>query len=371
MEVEITDLAKSYGSATAVDGLDLTVREGELTTLLGPSGCGKTTTLRCIAGLELPDEGTIRIGDTVIDDAEAGVSLPTQERDVGFVFQTFDVWPHMTVFDNVAYPLQVRGRPASEIEQRVVEVLKMADIANLRSKPATDLSGGQQARVGLCRALVYKPKVLLCDEPLTGLDRNLRRRIRDEIKRIQSDLGITTVYVTHDQPEAMAISDRIVLMNTDGKIEQRGPPEEIYENPASRYALEFVGDSQTFTGTVSGTDTIDTDIGTVRCPDPGDPGTEVVLGVRPDDVHLTTDRAAGGESNEWTGRILNTYYFGDSYEFDIRVGDELLKARISDEDYAQMGLQFPEGRRVSVRLSPDDVFMFPTSSTRSVAAPRP
>lgn len=358
MRVEISNLTKRYGNILAVDDLDLVAEDGELTTLLGPSGCGKTTTLRCVAGLERPDGGTISIGDERVNDFENNVFVSTQERGIGFIFQSFDVWPHMSVFDNVAYPLRIQDVPKDEIEERVDEVLSLADIQELKGKDATNLSGGQQARVGLCRALVYEPKILLCDEPLSGLDRNLRKTMRHEIRRIQSELDITTIYVTHSQPEAMAISDKICLMNTDGKIEQMGTPEEIYQHPVSEYAFTFVGASQTMLGTATNGHHAETEIGSITCETDGIAG-EVVLGFRPEDVDIDHEPNEGWSENTWEGTIENEYYLGDVYEFDVSVGEELLQSRVSIEEYRRKNLDDAIGSTVSVHLPAGNVFAFP------------
>jgi iron(III) transport system ATP-binding protein len=360
MKVEISNLTKQYGNITAVNDLDLVAEEGELTTLLGPSGCGKTTTLRCIAGLERPDAGTITIGDERVNDVENGVFVSTQQRGIGFIFQSFDVWPHMTVFENVAYPLEIRDYSDDEVEERVQEVLELADIGDLVEKEATNLSGGQQARVGLCRALVYEPKILLCDEPLSGLDRNLRNTMRHEIRRIQSELDITTIYVTHSQPEAMAISDKICLMNTNGKIEQMGTPEEIYQQPVSEYAFNFVGASQTLSATVRSDEEVETTIGPIAC-DASNVDGEVVLGFRPEDIEMQFERPESWTENAWEGAIENKYYLGDVYEFDIRVGDELIQSRVSIEEYRRKGLEEALGATIQIHLPRNNVFAFAAS----------
>lgn len=358
MRVEITDLSKHYGSILAVDDLDLVAEEGELTTLLGPSGCGKTTTLRCVAGLERPTEGRITIGDQVVDDVHGGVTVPTQKRDIGFIFQTFDVWPHMTVYENVAYPLRVRKVHKSEIEERVPDILRLTDIEALADKDATNLSGGQQARVGMCRALVYEPKVLLCDEPLTGLDRNLRKTLRQEIRRIQTELGITTIYVTHSQPEAMSISDKICLMNTRGRSEQIGTPEELYQHPVSRYAFDFVGASQTLSGTISGSGGIDTPIGHIACDTDGRDGDAVTVGFRPEAVELRLNAPNDWDENTWTGRVAHEFYLGDMYEFAVEVDGQTIQSRVTIDEYQDGGLADAVGRQGHVHLPRDEVFTF-------------
>lgn len=366
MRVEIEGLRKSYGDTNAVDSIDLVAAEGELTTLLGPSGCGKTTTLRCVAGLEETDAGTITIGDTLIEDPSKGVSIPTQQRNVGFVFQSFDVWPHMSTFDNVAYPLRVRDLPKSEIERRVTDILELTGIADLREKQASVLSGGQRARVGLCRALVYEPKVLLCDEPLTGLDRNLRKRLQQELRRIQTELNITTLYVTHDQPEAMALSDRIALLNTEGTIEQVGPPETIYERPVSKYAFDFIGDTQTLPGMATEPGTVDTALGPISC-SVGEHDGEVLVGFRPESITLLDGEQDEVPENMWTGTVQNEYYLGDAYELDVTIDGELLQIRIRADRYDSMNGADMRGREIQLAIDPTAVHVFGTTNGTAVS----
>lgn len=319
-QVRVEDLVVRYGDTTAVDGIDFVAEDGELTTLVGPSGCGKTTTLRSIAGLERPDAGRITIGDEVVTDPAKDVFVPPHRRDIGFVFQTFDVWPHMTVFENVAYPLHNRDFPKADIEQQVMDTLALAGIESLHDKPSTQLSGGQQARVGICRAIVYEPEVLLFDEPLTGLDRNLRKQMRYEIQRIQSELGVTAIYVTHSQPEALMLSDKVALLNTNGTIEQLGTASDIYVHPQSQFAFDFFGSSITLAGAVS-TEGVQTDIGDVSCTTNGlSPSTSVDVMVRPEHVELATDRRPDwDDTNTWHGEIVDVSFLGEMYEIAVSI----------------------------------------------------
>src|SRR5215210_2130413 len=241
----------------AVDDVSFEVKEGELFTLLGPSGCGKTTTLRSIAGLEKPDGGTIAVGDRVMFSAggngNRNVNMPANQRGLGMVFQSYAIWPHMTVFDNVAFPLQVRKRSErpskKEIRERVERVLETMELSPQIDRQATKLSGGQQQRLALARALVIQPPLLLLDEPLSNLDAKLRESLRYELKRLQRELGITSVYVTHDQVEALALSTHIAVMQA-GKVVQLGKPREVYESPANKFVAEFIGTSNFIPGTV-------------------------------------------------------------------------------------------------------------------------
>ena len=238
--VVLEKVSRKFGDFTAVSGVDLAVREGEFVTLLGPSGCGKTTTLRMVAGLEQNTGGRISIGGRVVSDAERGLFVPAEHRALGMVFQSYAIWPHMTVFDNVAYPLRVRRMGRSDIRARVLEALKLVEMADYADRPAPALSGGQQQRVAIARALVFEPALLLLDEPLSNLDARLRAQMGSEFRALQKRLGITSLYVTHDQQEAMALSDRVVVMQA-GRVLQIGAPEEIYQRPLSQAVASFFG----------------------------------------------------------------------------------------------------------------------------------
>ncbi|WP_144906562.1 ABC transporter ATP-binding protein [Halobellus captivus] len=349
MKVSVKNLVKRYGETTAVDDISFVAEDGEFTTLLGPSGCGKTTTLRSIAGLERPDGGQITIGDTVLSDPSKNIFIPTQERNVGFVFQNFNVWPHLTVFENVAYPLRVRNYSEDEIEEKVMNVLKLTGLEDFRDRPSTQLSGGQQARVNVCRAIVYEPDLLLFDEPLTGLDRNLRHQMRYEIKRIQSDVGITTVYVTHSQPEAMTLADKIILMNPDGKIAQQGTADDLYYKPDSKFVFDFFGGSVEIEGTVTNPEGIQTDIGLFSVDvSPFDAGSSAIIGFRPESVQIGKE----GAVNNWKGEVEDINFLGSTYEFFISVGDVTIRARQPRSGDIQ------EGRTVNFHIVPDDIFTY-------------
>src|ERR1700710_1889837 len=238
--VLLENVSRRFGDFAAVSDVDLRVGEGEFVTLLGPSGCGKTTTLRMVAGLEQNSGGRISIGNEVVSDAASRIFVPSERRRLGMVFQSYAIWPHMTVFENVAYPLRVRRRPAAEIRHLVTEALRLVEMEQFAERPAPALSGGQQQRVAIARALVFEPKVLLLDEPLSNLDAKLRLQMGDEFRSIQQRLGMTSLYVTHDQSEAMALSDRVVVMDK-GRIQQIGPPEDIYRYPVNRTVAAFFG----------------------------------------------------------------------------------------------------------------------------------
>ena len=238
--VLLENVGRTYGAFTAVEGVDLAVNKGEFLTFLGPSGCGKTTTLRMIAGLERNTGGRIMIEDTVVSDPAANWFVPPERRQLGMVFQSYAIWPHMTVFENVAYPLRIRRMAKAEVTRRVNDVLDLIEMRHLADRPAPALSGGQQQRVAIARALVFEPSVLLLDEPLSNLDAKLRTQMGEEFRKLQQRLGITTLYVTHDQDEAMALSDRIVVMQS-GNVLQIGSPQQIYHRPENLAVARFVG----------------------------------------------------------------------------------------------------------------------------------
>ena len=242
--IRVAGLRKLFGGAPAVDDVSFEVESGSILTLLGPSGCGKTTTLRMIAGLERPDAGEVRVGDRVVTSAEQGIHLPPDKRRMGMVFQSYAIWPHMNVFENIAFPLrgQLRGKrlPEAEIRDKVMTMLQSLGLEGLHDRPAPLLSGGQQQRVALGRALIGDPDVLLLDEPFSNLDARRRDEMRFELKEVQARVGVTTIFITHDQSEAMVLSDRVVVMNA-GRIVQEGTPQAIYQQPGTRFVMEFLG----------------------------------------------------------------------------------------------------------------------------------
>jgi iron(III) transport system ATP-binding protein len=324
--VVVHEVSKRFGAVRAVDGVSLVVADGRLLTLLGPSGCGKTTTLRMVAGLEHNDAGRIGIGDRVVSDPAAGIFVPPERREVGMVFQSYAIWPHMTVFANVAYPLEVRRRPAAEVRERVLAALGSMEMAHLAERPATALSGGQQQRVAIARALVFHPRVLLMDEPLSNLDAKLREQMRVELRALQQRLGITTLYVTHDQEEAMVLSDEIAVMS-DGRVVQMAPPETIYARPASRTVAAFVGAPnllaakarevrRTAAGTLA---RVEADGWAGWCSGPADlvPGEAVTVIVRPEAIHF------GGRPETgiaWRGVVRQRFFRGTRNLYTVQVG---------------------------------------------------
>ncbi len=336
--VEVIDLFKTYpdrrtGVVNAVNGVTFAVKAGDFYTLLGPSGCGKTSTLRCIAGLEIADGGTILADGEVLSDAQSGAFVPSEQRSMGMVFQSYAIWPHMTVFENVAFPLRVARTKvaAAELTRRVEEALAAVHLAGYGSRPATNLSGGQQQRLALARALIREPKVLLLDEPLSNLDAKLRDAMRTEIRDLQRRLGITTIYVTHDQSEALSMSDRIAVL-AEGRIVQEGAPREIYHAPATTFVADFVGTSNALEATVVGSATdgrmlLETSAGRLEavCPPQVGAGETVTLAVRPEDIRL--HRVAPGRVNVLAGTVGRIVFLGEYIHCELRVGSALLATR--------------------------------------------
>lgn len=377
-DLRVEGLAKAYPDqhnrrgANAVDGIGFTIEQGQFYSLLGPSGCGKTTTLRCIAGLEKPDSGMITIGGREMSSAGSRHFIPPHKRPIGMVFQSYAIWPHLSVFDNVAFPLRTAGRhrrPSSrEITQRVEETLAAVQLSEYIRRPATDMSGGQQQRLALARALIANPKILLLDEPLSNLDVKLRDAMRAELRSLQRRIGVTTLYVTHDQAEALSMSNRIAVMS-GGKIVQEGSPREIYRTPGSQFVAGFIGESNFIDGTVAnlnddGTVAVTTPAGTltVRCPEGTAAGDQVTLGIRPQGI-LTTrsgEPAAAppsGPSTALEGLVVQVLFLGEHLDYRVRVGDLDLSVR-------QQG-EYRRGDRLQVRIPANSVSVF--SQTRGTA----
>ncbi|GGR65395.1 putative spermidine/putrescine transport system ATP-binding protein/spermidine/putrescine transport system ATP-binding protein [Nocardioides luteus] len=349
--VRISGLTKTYGQATAVDGLDLEIRAGEFISLLGPSGCGKTTTLRLIAGFEKPDSGSVLIGGKDV------VRLAPYQRDVNTVFQAYALFPHKSVAENVAYGLQQRKTPRAEIRERVVEALRMVRMLDFADRSPTQLSGGQQQRVALARALVNRPGVLLLDEPLGALDRQLREEMQLELKLLQSRLGITFVFVTHDQGEALAMSDRIAIMRA-GRIEQLADAETVYNQPASAYVAGFVGQQNFLDGEVSadGT-TVETPLGTIEGPakPDGKPGEPHQAAVRPELIAIEPGTVTEAR-NSVAGEVLQVSLLGEVIQYLVRVtGETSLLVRRPTHGAVRLS----PGNRVVCGWAAEDVRLFP------------
>jgi iron(III) transport system ATP-binding protein len=308
--VRFADVTKAFGPVVAVQSVSFEIRRGHLVTLLGPSGCGKTTTLRMIAGLELPTSGQVFIGDRDV------TSLPATDRDVAMVFQSYALFPHMTVLENVGYGLKVSGRAKAEVRERAAAALDLVGLAHLGERLPSELSGGQQQRVAVARAVVLEPEVLLFDEPLSNLDAKLRRRVREEIRELQQRLGLTAVYVTHDQEEALAISDRIVVMN-NAVIAQIGQPRELYEAPADRFVADFIGDANVVEVTIA---EVSGEMATVVVGDSSRQLPHRGLGPGPAHLALRPEGLVVQESpagSAVSGRVRRASYLGSHVEYDI------------------------------------------------------
>ncbi|MDY7041034.1 MAG: ABC transporter ATP-binding protein [Chloroflexota bacterium] len=346
--IELRDVTKQYGSLVANDHINLSIRRGELMTLLGPSGCGKTTALRCITGHNIPDEGQVLI------DGQDVTAVPTHKRELGMVFQNFALFPHMTVFENVEFPLMIRRMDKAERREMVMEALRLIRMEEYADHYPRHISGGQQQRVGLARALVYRPKVLLLDEPLSNLDAKLREEMRFEIRDLIDRLGITAVYVTHDQAEALALSDRVAVMSA-GRIEQVGTPDEIYDCPQSRFVADFIGLSDFIEGTVSA---VQPELATALIRVKGleilipatpemVPAQSVLLFIRPNNVELLP-ASHQDATNVFPGVVQKMTYLGDRADYRIAVGDGLQlrvqtdgKVRFGEEESVKVHLPVP------------------------------
>lgn len=337
--IRVSNLHKVYGDSRrgvpAVNGVSFDVDDGLFVTLLGPSGCGKTTTLRLLAGLERPTYGAIYIDDECMCSAENHIFRPAHRRPVGMVFQSYAIWPHMTVSKNVGFPLRI-ARPRigrAEIERRVQETLAVVGLEEVGNRMATELSGGQQQRVALARALIRNPKILLLDEPLSNLDAELRERMRDEVRELQQRLGITTVFVTHDQSEALAMSDRISVMNS-GRIVESGSPQDIYRSPRRTFTARFLGASNNFSGHIADRDgefvTIRTEYGSLTCRASKDAkvGDEVTVAVRPD-AFVIRHEPRGAAA--WRGTIRLSTYHGEAWTYHVDIGTRTIKVRTARE----------------------------------------
>ena len=348
----VTGLTKTFqtseGPAQAVKGVDFKISEGEFYTLLGPSGCGKTTTLRCIAGLEKPDDGQIKIEGRLVADPSRRMFIPTHERDIGMVFQSYAIWPHLDVFDNVGYPLKVRRRRQSktEIEDRVIEALSLVGMEDLAHRPSTKLSGGQQQRVALARALIHRPKLLLLDEPLSNLDAKLREQMRIELEDMVSRIAITTLYVTHDQSEALSMSDRIAVMS-EGLIVQEGTPREVYNQPNGNFVAAFLGNANFITAAVLkqspngiGHLKLNDEVGQLQLslPDQFKTGEIVEIVVRPENIRVNQTQPLD-LTNVLEGKIERIDFQGGQSEFFVRVGSLLLRSVVGGATDATPGAQ--------------------------------
>jgi iron(III) transport system ATP-binding protein len=349
-EIVVESLSKTFGDHRALDHVEFTVRDGEFFTLLGPSGCGKSTTLMSIAGFQNPDEGRIAIGDSALFDAARKVSVPAERRNLGIVFQSYAVWPHMTVFQNLAFPLKVRKLKKAEIRKRVEDTLELVELGAFAQRYPHQLSGGQQQRVALARALVYSPSVLLLDEPFSNLDAKLRERARTWLKELQQRLGLTTLFVTHDQDEALSMSDRVLVMR-DGQVLQIGSPEDVYRRPLDLFVAEFVGQCNLITGRVAASDggTVVLDVDgsthrlTLRSERPPTIDSHVTVVIRPEAVTLDPDATVNG-TNTWDANVHAVAFLGDHYQYELQAGPLELTVQTSTK---------VPGEQLRVHIPPD------------------
>jgi iron(III) transport system ATP-binding protein len=353
--VRATGLVKTFGSVVAVNDLSFEAKAGEFLTLLGPSGCGKTTTLRLVAGLERPDRGEIQVGGRPLSSTDSGLFVPPERRGMGMVFQSYAIWPHMTVFENVAFPLQELRVPRAEVRERVMAMLGTVGLGELHARPAPMLSGGQQQRVALARALVSNPQVLLLDEPLSNLDARLREEMRFELREMQAKLGITSIFVTHDQAEAMTLSDRIVVMNA-GRIEQEGTPEEVYQRPRTRFVMDFLGRANHLPARIAKGDdgSLVAEVEESGCSMPvaggsWSVGQEVLLAFRPEAV----EARAAEHDGEWVGVVRASVYVSGHVEYVVEMGKFTVRAT-GPED-----ARLPHNMRAKLCVSPRAVRVWP------------
>lgn len=344
--LEVDGLTKLYGDLVAVDDLSFRIEQGEFATVLGPSGCGKSTMLHCIAGLIKPTDGTVSLRGNDV----TGVS--PNERNIGLVFQHSALFPHMTVEENLRYGLRMQDVDESIHDDRIAKYLDLVEMGQYGDHKPGELSGGQQRRISLARALVYEPDILLLDEPLTGLDRVLRETMRNEIETIQQEVGVTTLHVTHDQEEALSMSDRVIVMN-DGHKEQEGPPKDLYQRPATEFVASFVGKSTRFDGEATADGIIETDVGTIRPADGRNlaPGEPAVAYVRPEAISVLGG-ATGGETNAFTGSITHYEYLGNRVEIEAELTDGTVVTINADPEE-----EYELGDEVTVRFDPEDVIL--------------
>ncbi|ASJ07306.1 ABC transporter ATP-binding protein [Thermococcus pacificus] len=368
--VRLENVWKIFGGFEAVKDMNLDIKDGEFMILLGPSGCGKTTTLRMIAGLEEPSKGQIYIGDKLVADPEKGVFVPPKDRDIAMVFQSYALYPHMTVYDNIAFPLKLRKVPKSEIDQRVREVAEMLGLSELLNRKPRELSGGQRQRVALGRAIVRRPKVFLMDEPLSNLDAKLRVKMRAELKRLQKQLGVTTIYVTHDQVEAMTMGDRIAVIN-QGQLQQVGTPEEVYDRPANTFVAGFIGSPPMNFMSASITEEGFADFGEFQLkllPDQvevleeaGLIGKEVIFGIRPEDVYdafFAQVKIPGENMVRALVEIMEN--LGGEKVVHLRVGDVALVGKFPAES------KVSEGEEVDIVFDMKKIHIFEKGSGKAI-----
>jgi len=347
--ITVGALTKFFSNDKVIDNISFHAEEGQITSLLGPSGCGKTTTLRCIAGLETPASGHIAFGDETVFDSERGIDISVEKRKLGMIFQSYALWPHMTVQENVAYGLNVRDTNRMDIEKRVGKALDLVQLRSMAGSYPSNLSGGQQQRVALARCLAYDPEIILLDEPLANLDAKLRDSMRYELLEVQRRTGVTALYVTHDQLEAMSLSQKMIVMEA-GKIAQEGVPEEVYREPANRFVADFIGNSNFLSiaglDARSGYTDVRTALGVVRCP----PATGACawLMVRPEDIQLVENEAPSS-ANTYKGLVKSRIFHGDIVQLHVLAqGDTHLTIHVRNDvphtDGARIRFFLPESK---------------------------
>lgn len=358
--LDVQNLIKQFsvsgtGSVKAIDDVSFTIDQGEFFTLLGPSGCGKTTTLRCVAGLERPQNGKIQLRGRIVFDATQRVFVAPNQRNIGMVFQSYAIWPHLTVFNNVAFPLKAAGqRNLKSMRDKVARALDLVGLSGFEDRSATQLSGGQQQRVALARALVKEPDLLLLDEPLSNLDTKLRERMRCELKRLQRELGITTLYVTHDQIEGILLSDRIAVMN-GGRILQFGRPDDVYERPNSQFVADFMGSTNLLKGILrkevhaAALEVVETDLGPILCSFAVGlaSGSQVVISVRPENIKIARE-SAPDENNILEGKVKERIHYLGMVEYAIDVLGFELRVRSAAD-----GAEINGNETVRLKLAAD------------------
>ena len=361
MSISIKGLRKQFGETVAVSSISLEIAEGEMRVLLGPSGCGKTTTMRCIAGLDAPTSGEISIGGKTVFSASSGINIPTNRRRVGMVFQSYAIWPHLTVFQNVSFPLEMEGVGKAEIKQRVEDMLSLVGLANFGSRGASYLSGGQMQRVALARSLVMKPSVLLFDEPLSNLDARLRDHLRVELRELQTRFNITGVYVTHDQREALAVADRITVMEA-GELLQTDTPIDIYGQPQSTRIAQFLGYTNIFpvSGPVTRRDSRTVrlrDGNEVRIKSGAAPDENVSICVRPDDVLIRPAATATIQANQnsFAGVVTLASFMGTHMQYRVRLESDEVWEAISPKISTEIRI----GSQVTVDIASDAILLLP------------
>ena len=363
MNILLRSLVKRFGTLEAVSQVSLEIKDGELFTLLGPSGCGKTTLLRLIAGFHKPDEGEIFFGDKPV------APIPPYERNIGMVFQNYALWPHMTIFENISYGLKLRKMSREEISVKVVRTLKLVNLSGLEKRYPGQLSGGQQQRVALARALILNPDFLLLDEPLSNLDAKIRVQVRAEIRKLQKDLGITTIYVTHDQEEALTLSDRIAVLN-HGKLQQVGQPRDLYAHPQNPFVADFIGINNLIPGEVKepaaagGRMKVQTEFGVLTCTTGGrfKTGDRCLISVRPETATVSSQEEAAEDYNQLAGTVNFSSYIGNMVRYDVEIKSGFIfKVDIQNPWFHHA---FPIGKKVWVRFPMEITLGIPPAQDR-------